>query len=157
MAKKNPFSQAFFMRIDSPADFRRGILESSKMTLSILKQIYGVKKIREAKQDLITKISKELKELKILAYKANELMPAHRKEDLRKMFPRLYLEQKTKEKAVEEPVENLVWKPIKKPKEEPAGKTIRKKTSPSAFPDQVSDVGKITRALDEVQRKLANL
>ena len=72
------------MKIDDSVLFRRNLLESSKSTLSTLKQVYGVKQLREAKQQIIKTIEEELREIKLLSQKIEHLMPQYKKEDIAK-------------------------------------------------------------------------
>ncbi len=89
MNKKKPAKQKekkhdFFMKINDSMLFRRNLLESSKSTLTTLKQIYGVKQLREAKKQIIKTIEEELKEIKLLSQKIEHLMPQYKKEDMSK-------------------------------------------------------------------------
>lgn len=131
MADEIPGKQGFFMRIDSPNVFRKNLLETSKITLNILKQIYVVKNIRKAKHELISRISNEIRELKILAQKIDELMPQHKKDDLKKVMPKHHVVE-----------------------EAPVGK---KSKSKKVHKKHFSDVEKITKALDAVHKKLQSI
>ncbi len=125
--------QEFFMRISNPNIFRRNLLEASKLTLTILKQTHRVKQIREAKHEAMSLIAKEVKELRLLVQKADELLPNYTKAELKKFFP----ETKTKELSEEKT-------------ETPAPKI---KSARAA----VSEVDKLTQAIEDIQRKLQSL
>jgi hypothetical protein len=135
-SEKTP--QDFFMRIENPKLFRRNLLESSKEVLSILKQIYSIKRIREQKKELVTLMNKEIKEITLLFDKLEDALPKHSKEELEKQFPQL---KKEKPKPVK--TENS------SPKEE---KKSQKKTS-----EKDSELDKLSRALDDVQNRLNTL
>jgi len=140
MPKKTSEQQEFFMRINNPNTFRRNLLEASKDTLNILKQIYNVRQIREVKQELINRINKEIGELKVLVQKIDELMPQHTKEELIKKFPELSFKKKSKEVVVPE--------------------RTMEKAKPKAKPGvekHVSEIEKLSKAIDEVQKRLQNL
>ncbi|KYK25767.1 hypothetical protein AYK26_02010 [Euryarchaeota archaeon SM23-78] len=109
MSEEQPQDE-FFVRITNPNAFRRNLLEASKLTLSILKEIYRVRQIRKTKQEVMEGITKEIEESKILVQKIHELIPQHSKEDLQRMFPGIDLD-----KLIEEPP-----KPEPKPKPQPA-------------------------------------
>ncbi|MBN2052333.1 hypothetical protein JW756_02415 [Candidatus Woesearchaeota archaeon] len=134
MPKKNEEEgQEFFMRLDNPNTFRRNLLEASKMTLSVIKQTHKVSQIRELKHEVINTIAKEVKELKLLVQKAEELMPNYNKAELKKYFP---------EPAI--------------PKEQPAIKTEKSDYKPKPKAPS-SEMDKITRAIEDIQKKLQSL
>jgi len=130
MNKRIEGEQEFFMRITNPNAFRKNLLETSKMTLTIIKQTQKIKQLRELKQELMSRISREVKELKLLMEKADDLMPAYNKAELKKYFP----EQAT-------------------PKEQPAARTDFKPKSHAP----VSEMDKLSKAIDDIQRKLQSL
>jgi len=133
MAKKTEETQEFFMRINNPNTFRRNLLEASKLTLTIVKQTHKVKQIRELKHELISRIAQEVKELKLLVQKAEELMPAHDKAELKKYFP--------------EPIT---------PKEKPIAPSTMADTKVQVRTAH-SEIDKISKAIEDIQRKLQNL
>ncbi|HJX06105.1 MAG TPA: hypothetical protein VJ461_05320 [Candidatus Nanoarchaeia archaeon] len=131
--------QDFFVCVQNPKNFRRNLLESSKNTLFILKQIYTVKQIRETKHEIMDKVVDELKELKILAQKIDELMPQHTREELKKLVPEIEFKKKSaprKEKS------------LLKEKEELAQQI-------QAQPG--SDMERLASALSDIEKKLQNL
>jgi len=140
--------QAFFMRISNPIMFRKQVLEASKTTLSILKQTYGIKQLRSTKHELISQIRKELKELKILIHKLTELIPAYKTSDLKKRFPEFYL---TRQALAKEDEKKLI-----KEQGEPSS-DIKEYKPESEFAQKPSELERVTRVLDEVQRRLQNL
>ena len=141
MQKKSSDEQELFMRINNPALIRKNILESSKLVLTILKQAYNIKQIRELKQEKINRLSQEIKELRILVEKIEELMPQYTKADLKKLLPEINLTKKSTSDS------------SKSGKSE--AKQQERQESIAAAP--VSDMDRITKALDEVQKKLQTL
>jgi hypothetical protein len=139
MTKKPLEEQELFIRITSPNIFRRNLLETSKLILTILKQIYTVKQIREAKQEIGDHLSREIKELSILVQRVEDLMPQYTKADLKKLLPELTFIKKPEPQPKQEPE-----KPEEKPKPKPVEKPI-------------SEIDKVTKALEDIQRKLSYL
>jgi len=154
MAKKATDEQELFLRLSNPHTFRRNLLESSKLILIILKQTYRVKQIREAKHERMERLVNEIKELRILIQKIDELMPNYSKTDLKKLLPEINF---TPIKKPEPALESLFQPVLAKEKEEvkPQPK-LQPKPKPQ-LSAQVSDFDKITKALEDVQRKLQNL
>ncbi|MBU1199420.1 MAG: hypothetical protein KKF46_07045 [Nanoarchaeota archaeon] len=136
MTDKNIGQQEFFMQINNPNGFRRNILEASKLTLSILKETHRIRRIREAKHELIHRITHEIKELKLLVKKIEDLMPVYTKADLKKKFPHMVPDKKTHI--------SMSVKEKKSEHKQPANK-------------HVAEIDKVSRALDEVQRRLQGL
>ena len=138
---KQSVSQDFFMRLPNPNTFRRNLLESSKLTLLILRQTHRVKQIRAAKQELIAKIASEMRELKILVQKIDELMPQYSETELKKILP---------------PAEAFPSNQM--PEATPVQKAIKPEENQKFKPSvPLSELDKLSKALEEVQRKLQNL
>ena len=133
--KKENVEQEFFIRISNPNTLRRELLEASKLILSILKQTYIVKQLREAKHYQLAKIDTEVKEIKLLVQKLDELVPHYTKADLKKLLPDLASFKRS------EPMQ------AKLPDSKPAPQS----------PQQVSELDQISRAIEEVSRKLQSL
>lgn len=112
-------------------------MESSKDTLFILKQVYTIRQIRDAKHQVMAEVDDELKELKILIQKIDDLMPKYNKDELKKLIPDV--SSKRKQFLKKEKAEAKV-KEEHRAKQEPA-----------------SEVDKLTMALDAIQKKLQNL
>jgi hypothetical protein len=129
----------FYMRLSEPVVFRRNLLEVSKSTISILREIHNVRLMREKKHGKIDGIHHELKELKILVQKLDSLLPEYTKADVKKQFPELFHEQKMKETKLEKPKE---------------AKPSEKKTS---LRKPASEVDKLSQALSDIQKKLSSL
>ena len=132
MSEKEAEEQEFFMCIQNPAAFRKNLLEASKIVLSIVKQTYTVQQLREEKHELMSEISKEMKEIQALADKIEDRLPRYSKEDLKKLLP-----------------EAPPRKANAQPKDKPAAHPKKKAESP--------ELEKLSRALEEVQRKLQGL
>lgn len=156
MANKQGEGQEFFMRIENPKTFRRNLLESSKLTLGVLKQTYSVKQLREMKEEIMGMIDKEIKELKLLVQRLDEMVPKHSEQEIRRRFPEInfrkqLLKANLPPKVMEKPELKVV--PVK-----PAPAEVKPKPKPKPKPlKKVSEVDKLTRALDDVMYKLKNL
>jgi hypothetical protein len=137
MAEEHPGEENLYVCVRAPKTLRRNILESSKNTLFILKQVYTIKQLRESKHEVMEKIDEELKELKILIQKIDDLMPKYNKDELKKLIPDANAKRKQMLKKEHADA---------KTKEE-----HRAKQEPS------SDVDKLTMALDAIQKKLQSL
>jgi len=123
----------FYMRIENSTAFRRSLLEASKSTLGMLKEIYVVKQLSEKKHEKTTQLQKELKELRVLVQKMNELLPDYAKADLKKHFPEMSFEKKTRTEAAS------------RPESEPAPKK------------PLSELDQLSHALADIQKKLSSL
>lgn len=123
----------FYMRIDDSSAFRRSLLEASKSTLGMLREIIVVKQIVEKKHEKAAQVQKELRELKVLVQKLNEMMPDYSKSELKKQFPEFTLEKKTRDVISE----------YKDP--EPAMKK------------PLNELDQLSQALADIQKKLSSL
>jgi parvulin-like peptidyl-prolyl isomerase len=137
MAEEHFEQENFYVCVKAPKTLRRSILESSKDTLFILKQVYTIRQIRDAKHQVMAEVDDELKELKILIQKIDDLMPKYNKDELKKLIPDV--SSKRKQFLKKEKAEAKV-KEEHRAKQEPA-----------------SEVDKLTMALDAIQKKLQNL
>ncbi len=138
---KKPDEEDLFIRLNNPNLIRKNILESSKLILTILKQTYRIKQIREVKQAKISNLSDQIKELKILVQKIEELMPQYTKADLKKLLPDMPITKKSSSESSKS--------------EKSEAKEDWDQEPKSAAP--ISDMDRITKALEDVQRKLQTL
>ena len=123
-------SNDFYMKISDSSGFRRNLLETSKETLNVLKEIHSVKQLRQKKQEKIGELHKELKELKLLVQKLEELMPEYNKSEVKKHFPEFFKE-KHHDKRI-----SFQESKIKKP---------------------ISELDQLSAALTDIQKKLSSL
>ncbi|MBN2459639.1 hypothetical protein JXB28_05115 [Candidatus Woesearchaeota archaeon] len=137
MAEHHPDQENLYICVKAPKVLRRNVLESSKDTLFILKQVYTIKQIRDSKHEVMAKIDHELRELKILVQKIDELMPKYNKEELKKLIPDMNAKRK-----------QLLRK-------EQSEAKIKEEHQPK--PQPTSEVDKLTLALDAIQKKLQSL
>jgi len=139
--KKHHDELDLFMRISDPAVFRRNLLESSKQTLGMIREMYNVKQIRDLKQGRIVALHKEFKEIRLLCQKLEDIMPKHTEADLRKHIPEFNIKKKEQKTLIPEP-----------------GSAPEPEARPKISPQKASsDLEKLAQALNEVQRKLSNL
>lgn len=123
----------FYMKIENSTAFRRKLLEASKSTLGMLREIYIVKQLNNKKHEKTAQLQKELKELRVLVQKMNELLPDYAKADMKKHFPELTFEKKIRTEDVSKPEpEPLPKKPI-------------------------SELDQLSHALADIQKKLSSL
>jgi hypothetical protein len=175
--KKPLEEQELFLRLSSPNTLRRNILESSKLILTILRQTYKVKQMREMKHERMARLASEIKELRILIQKIDELMPQYNRTDLKKLLPEINFTPLVKKPEPSPFVVNLPRQPAQSaaqaampaPVSAPAaakeGEKSQEETKPETKPkpqpkpvvSPVSEFDKITKALEDVQRKLQNL
>ena len=107
-------SNDFYMKISDSPGFRRNLLETSKETLTVLKEIHSVKQLRQKKQEKINELHQELKELKLLVQKLDELMPNYNKSEVKKHFPEFFKEKQHDKKAKETFQETRTRRPASK-------------------------------------------
>jgi hypothetical protein len=138
--EKPEIPEGFFMRIGTPLTFRKNILETSKSTLSILKQTYTIRQIRDKKHEKMTALHHQMKEIKVLLQKIDELLPQYSKSDLRRYFPEL--EPKKRDSSE-------TSKPDKKQDKEKEDKASTARHS--------VEMEKLSKALNEIQKKLSGL
>lgn len=72
--KKNP---DFYIGIEDPRELRRNILESSKLIVLSMKNQQKLKDIHKEKIHLKNKLKQDIKELKMLMSKLEEILPEH--------------------------------------------------------------------------------
>ncbi len=68
--------EELFRRIGNPNNFRREILESSKLVINNLKTQQKIKEIRQEKTELIRELKIYLKEINLLLDKMRDAFPA---------------------------------------------------------------------------------
>ena len=131
--RRGKLQQEFFKRIDNPRNFRKNLLGASKSTLGVLKQIYRISQIREKKQELIKETSDELKEIRGLLNKAQDLMPGYSLEEVKKKINK------------------------KKPKPVLDAEKGTRKMPATTHKVAESEIDKLTKNLDQVEQKLQAL
>ncbi|MGB9748447.1 MAG: hypothetical protein ACP5OZ_00115 [Candidatus Woesearchaeota archaeon] len=65
----------FFVRIEEPRTLRKELLETSKITINLLKKQENIKKIKIEKRETISRIRKKNSEIKLLLERMEKLMP----------------------------------------------------------------------------------
>ncbi len=123
----------FYMKIANSAAFRKNLLEASKSTLGMMKELYAVKQISTKKHEKTAQIQKELRELKVLVQKLNEILPDYAKADMKKHFPELSFERKARAE------------PVQTPRQEPEPKK------------PLTELDQLSHALADIQKKLSSL
>ncbi len=151
MADKKDEQQEFFVRIDNPTIFRKNLLLASKLTLGVLKQSYSLNHLKETKTELVGLIRNEIKELKVLVQNLYDLMPKHSRDEIIKKFPDATVRRP--EPRLVLPRERVRKERVEKPQPAPQPRP----RLPPRPQGPVSEVDKLTRALNDVERKLASL
>jgi hypothetical protein len=77
----------YFVCLNEPAVFRRNLLEASKGSLVVIKGLYVIREIKARKQEKLTQLQKEIREIRLLMQKAEEFLPKHSKHDAARLFP----------------------------------------------------------------------
>jgi uncharacterized coiled-coil protein SlyX len=109
--------QDFFRRIEDPLAFRIVLLEASKSSLNVLRGVYSMKETRQMKIDRLVPLQREVREIRLLIQKLEEMMPKYTRMSVSKSYPHLakipLKPQKTE--VVEQPVvvqEEVVESPV---------------------------------------------
>jgi hypothetical protein len=123
----------FYMKIENSVAFRRNLLEASKSTLGMLKEVYVVKQLNNKKHEKTAELQKELKELRVLVQKMNEMLPDYAKAEIKKHFPDLAFEKKIRAE------------PDSRSEPEPTPKK------------PLSELDQLSKALGDIQKKLSSL
>jgi hypothetical protein len=135
--------QEFFVKIDDPNYFRRTILEASKSTLSTLKGIYSVKELRQQKIAKLLRLQHEIREIRLLIQKAEELMPKYTKQQAVKRFTYLV-------KKKEEPKKEQVKR------EEPKRRVVQKKALSPAQRTRL-EIDRLSESINQVENRMRKL
>jgi hypothetical protein len=138
----------FFVKVDNPMSYRRNLLEASKSTLGILRELYAVKAIREKKQEVLLALQKETKELRILVQKLDEMLPQYSKVELLKRFPDLKGADKKPKPEEQKPAPKVEAKKEEKKDEPKKERPVQKK---------LSDLEKLNLAMQNIDQKMSSL
>ena len=83
----HPVSEDYFICMNEPAVFRRNLLEASKVSLVVIKGLYLIREIKARKQEKLSQLQKEIREIRLLMQKAEEFMPKHSRQEAARIFP----------------------------------------------------------------------
>lgn len=122
--------ELLFKKIDSPVEFRRNILEASKIVVHSLQKYERLKAVRIKKAELVIKLKDLVREIDMLTTK------------LKKEFPDLIF--KTKE----------IKRELKKEKKEPESKK-EKEAKPDKKPSR--ELVDLEKQLKEIESKLESI
>jgi len=131
----------FFVRIEEPRTLRKELLETSKLTINLLKKQERIKKIKLEKKQTITNIRKINSEIKLLLERMEKLMPEISKEKKIEQQPKILENNKDTIKKAE------------------TGRTTRAIKQPgiSREKDSIEKLENLERELKELEEKIKNI
>lgn len=142
---------AYYVRIEKPRQFRRDILEASKVVITNLQSYKSVQAIREKKLSYLVSLQKEVKEIRLLYSKLNKILPEKqlREEALK--------EKVLSPKAAVEKIEKQSARKKKNGAKKAASKKKVKVVKEEEKKPKVSEVDKLADTLSDIERRLSNL
>jgi hypothetical protein len=128
-----PDSQ-FYFRISEPVVYRRSLLEASKAALGAIKGIHELSHLRPRRQGKLDLLMNEVRQIRLLIQKAEELLPKYSKAEASKRFPHLFSAYKAENPGKEgRQKAGVAEKKSKKSKAEPS---VQKKLSEGEMIDK---------------------
>jgi len=127
----------YFVKVDDGKELRRQLLESSKLSIQIIKQEYKIKEMRERKNQLMEKVRDDIKELTFLIGSLEKDLPVLTKKELAEIAPKKPEQPILKKAEKAEPV-----KPVKA--SEPENK-------------EYSKLRRLESSLEMIEKRLSNL
>ncbi len=124
----------YFVKVDDGKELRRQLLESSKLSIHIIKQEFSIKEMRARKSQLMEKVRDDIEELTFLIGSLEKDLPVLTKKELAEVAPK-------------KPEQPIVRKPQSvKPAEvkEPENK-------------EYSKLRRLESSLEMIERRLKNL
>lgn len=97
----------FFMSIQDPVLFRKNLLEASKSTLKVLKAVHDIKEFRIKKHDKLTLLQSQMREIRLLLQKSEEMLPAYSKQDATRHFPKVMVSPTKKAEVIPIPQKTM--------------------------------------------------
>ncbi|MBU1976272.1 MAG: hypothetical protein KKG59_07765 [Nanoarchaeota archaeon] len=131
----------YYIRIEDPAEFRKGILQSSKSVIMSLKDYHTIISIRKNKLALMEILKEQIKEVSFLFEKLDGALPDKKIKYEREMYEASIKNVMEKKKELKEVPKIEKPKEKEKPKED----------------DHMSDVDKLQDALANIEQKLNKL
>ena len=129
MKTTKPVKKEYFVGIKNSNDLRRNLLESSKSVIMSLENFERIKQIEIEKAELKNKLKNDVKEIKMLFSKLENLMPEEVVQGISK-----------KENKIEKPVQN---------------KQISKRTPKNDFEEK--EIQKLHKHLSMIEERLSKL
>ena len=96
----------FFMRVDEPAEVRKQLLESARMSIQTLQRYERFKAMRQQKNESITKLRAAIKDLNQLFVKLRAAMPEATPVDEKELVETVKKDSKDKLREVHRPHQN---------------------------------------------------
>ncbi|MFP4523965.1 MAG: hypothetical protein ACLFO2_01425 [Candidatus Woesearchaeota archaeon] len=168
----------YYVRIDDPHAFRKGILESSKQVIGSLQANRKVQDLRRRKREALDAIREDMKEIALMVSKLNDLLPQKelRDEALREQEERRKKESEEKRRAHEEAErvreqkrserEEVEKRKVEKPvveedsgekDEEPPKDEVDSEEKSVDRPEVSDEEQKLQEALANIEQKLSSL
>lgn len=136
----------YFVKVDDGKELRRQLLESSKLSIHLLKQEFSIKEIRARKLQLIESARKDLKEITFLIGRLEKDLPVLTKKELEEIDPKAF-KRPTAKKAKK-------GKAKKTAKNQPQPEPVPQKTKES---EHLSKLERLERSLKMVEGRLNEL
>ncbi len=114
-----PTSPEYFIGLRNTSSIRRGLLESAKQSVLLLKAQYGLRETRAKKKELIEQLTHHIAEIEVLTSGLDEDLPAHSRDDMPEAVRRAAQRLEEKEQLSERPASVVTKKPdpiVEKPK-----------------------------------------
>lgn len=126
----------YFVKVDDGKELRRQLLESSKLSIHIIKQEYSIKEMRARKSQLMDKVRDDIKELTFLVGSLEKELPVLTKKELSEIAP----------KRPEQPIMK---------KAEKAAKPASQEHKPES--KEYSKLRRLESSLEMIEKRLSNL
>ena len=145
--------QDFYMRIEDPMYFRRGVLEASKSSLSVLKGIHAIKDLRQRKMEKLLQLQRQVREIRLLVQKAEELLPKYTKQQAAKQFPKFAEPKKEEHHPKKEEAPKKKEEPKPQPRKEqlpaPAEKPVVQRT--------MTEIERLSHSIAKIEQQIKQL
>lgn len=128
----------YFVKVDDGKELRRQLLESSKLSIHIIKQEYTIKEMRARKTQLMEKVRDDIKELTFLIGLLEKDLPVLTKKELAEIAP----------KKPEQPI-------LRKAQKAEPVKPVAQEQKPEN--KEYSKLRRLESSLEMIEKRLSNL
>lgn len=128
----------YFVKVDDGKELRRQLLESSKLSIHIIKQEYTIKEMRARKTQLMEKVRDDIKELTFLIGLLEKDLPVLTKKELAEIAP----------KRPEQPI-------LRKAQKAEPVKPVAQEQKPEN--KEYSKLRRLESSLEMIEKRLSNL
>jgi len=130
----------YFVKVDDGKELRKQLLESSKLSIHIIKQEFKIKDMRSRKNQLMEKVRDDLKELTYLIGALEKDLPVLTKKELAEIAP----------KKPEQPI-------LKKAEEKSESPKKPVSAESTAENKEYSKLRRLESSLEMIEKRLGNL